>query len=172
MGLASSTRRSTVLKHLEQAGFREDFSVIVTGDMVEHDYKIPACWLQCIFTGSKTFLFPLSSEIPAPLPDRGRSSRSTPASPDPKNGADVLIMSADPEDTGRNDSIRNIFEEAFPMSGLPLQLRLRVYRLRTVHGSGADSDHNPGKTLKFFLQTQSAEKWQVFYNQIEQSGKI
>lgn len=37
-----------------------------------------------------------------------------------KNGADVLIMSADPEDTGRNDSIRDIFEEAFPMSGLPV----------------------------------------------------
>ena len=45
VGLASSTRRSTVLKHLEQAGFREDFSVIVTGDMVEHSKPQPDIYL-------------------------------------------------------------------------------------------------------------------------------
>lgn len=45
VGLASSTRRSTVLNHLEQAGIREYFSVIVTGDMVEHSKPRPDIYL-------------------------------------------------------------------------------------------------------------------------------
>lgn len=44
-GLASSTRRSTVLNHLEQAGFSEYFSVVVTGDMVEHSKPRPDIYL-------------------------------------------------------------------------------------------------------------------------------
>lgn len=42
---ASSTRRSSVLKHLEQAGIREYFSVVVTGDMVEHSKPQPDIYL-------------------------------------------------------------------------------------------------------------------------------
>lgn len=45
VGLASSTRRSTVLNHLEQAGIRDIFSVIVTGDMVEHSKPQPDIYL-------------------------------------------------------------------------------------------------------------------------------
>lgn len=37
-----------------------------------------------------------------------------------KAPAKMLIISASPEDTERNDSIAAIFEQAFPMSGLPL----------------------------------------------------
>ncbi len=37
-----------------------------------------------------------------------------------KENAKVLIMSADPDDFERNDSVREIFEVAFPMSGLTL----------------------------------------------------
>lgn len=45
VGLASSTRCSTVLNHLEQAGLRKDFSVVVTGDMVEHSKPQPDIYL-------------------------------------------------------------------------------------------------------------------------------
>lgn len=45
VGLASSTRRSTVLNHLEQAGFRENFPVVITGDMVEHSKPQPDIYL-------------------------------------------------------------------------------------------------------------------------------
>lgn len=45
VGLASSTRRSTVLKHLEQAGIGEFFSVVITGDMVEHSKPRPDIYL-------------------------------------------------------------------------------------------------------------------------------
>lgn len=45
LGLASSTRSTTVLKHLEQAGFSEYFSKVVTGDMVEHSKPQPDIYL-------------------------------------------------------------------------------------------------------------------------------
>lgn len=45
LGLASSTRRSTVVDHLEQAGFSEYFSTVVTGDMVEHSKPQPDIYL-------------------------------------------------------------------------------------------------------------------------------
>ena len=45
VGLASSTRRSSVLNHLEQAGLRDYFSVIITGDMVEHSKPQPDIYL-------------------------------------------------------------------------------------------------------------------------------
>ncbi|MCM1025714.1 MAG: HAD family phosphatase [Roseburia sp.] len=45
IGLASSTRRSSVMNHLEQAGIRDRFSVIVTGDMVEHSKPKPDIYL-------------------------------------------------------------------------------------------------------------------------------
>lgn len=45
IGLASSTRQSTVLSHLEQAGLREFFSAVVTGDMVEHSKPAPDIYL-------------------------------------------------------------------------------------------------------------------------------
>lgn len=45
VGLASSTRRSTVLRHLEQAGLQDDFAVVVTGDMVEHSKPQPDIYL-------------------------------------------------------------------------------------------------------------------------------
>lgn len=45
IGLASSTKRSTVLHHLEQAGIREYFSAVVTGDMVEHSKPRPDIYL-------------------------------------------------------------------------------------------------------------------------------
>ncbi|MCM1193032.1 MAG: HAD family phosphatase [Butyrivibrio sp.] len=45
IGLASSTRRSTVLNHLEQAGIGGYFSAVVTGDMVEHSKPRPDIYL-------------------------------------------------------------------------------------------------------------------------------
>lgn len=45
IALASSTRRSSVLKHLEQAGIREYFQAVVTGDMVEHSKPQPDIYL-------------------------------------------------------------------------------------------------------------------------------
>ncbi len=45
IGLASSTRRSTVQNHLEQAGISGYFSVVVTGDMVEHSKPRPDIYL-------------------------------------------------------------------------------------------------------------------------------
>ena len=45
VGLASSTRQSTVLSHLEQAGLRQYFSAVVTGDMVEHGKPDPEIYL-------------------------------------------------------------------------------------------------------------------------------
>lgn len=46
VGLASSSRRESVLSHLEQAGFRDSFSVVVTGDMVEHSKPLPDIYLR------------------------------------------------------------------------------------------------------------------------------
>lgn len=45
LGLASSTRRPTVLKNLEMSGFLEYFPVVVTGDMVEHGKPHPEIYL-------------------------------------------------------------------------------------------------------------------------------
>ncbi len=45
VGLASSTKRETVLGHLEQAGLRERFSAVVTGDMVVHSKPCPDIYL-------------------------------------------------------------------------------------------------------------------------------
>lgn len=45
VGLASSTKRSSVLNHLEQAGIRDYFQAIVTGDMVEHSKPLPDIYL-------------------------------------------------------------------------------------------------------------------------------
>ena len=46
IGLASSTRRQSVLSHLERTGIRDYFSVIVTGDMVEHSKPQPDIYLK------------------------------------------------------------------------------------------------------------------------------
>ena len=45
LGLASSTRQSSVLHHLGQAGIRDYFSVVITGDMVEHSKPLPDIYL-------------------------------------------------------------------------------------------------------------------------------
>ncbi len=45
VGLASSTRYSSVVNHLEEAGIKDYFSVIVTGDMVEHSKPKPDIYL-------------------------------------------------------------------------------------------------------------------------------
>ncbi len=45
VGLASSTRRSSVLNHLEQAGITDYFKVIISGDMVEHSKPRPDIYL-------------------------------------------------------------------------------------------------------------------------------
>ncbi len=45
VGLASSTRRSSVENHLEQAGIRDYFATVVTGDMVEHSKPQPDIYL-------------------------------------------------------------------------------------------------------------------------------
>ena len=45
VGLASSTRRSSVENHLEQAGLRDYFQTVVTGDMVEHSKPQPDIFL-------------------------------------------------------------------------------------------------------------------------------
>lgn len=45
LGLASSTRRSSVVNCLERAGFSEYFSVVVTGDMVEYSKPQPDIYL-------------------------------------------------------------------------------------------------------------------------------
>ena len=45
VGLASSTRRSSVLSHLRQAGFNDYFSAVITGDMVEHSKPLPDIYL-------------------------------------------------------------------------------------------------------------------------------
>lgn len=45
VGLASSTAYKSVTAHLEQAGLRDCFSVIVTGDMVEHSKPQPDIYL-------------------------------------------------------------------------------------------------------------------------------
>lgn len=45
VGLASSTRYESVISHLERAGIRKYFSVIVTGDMVEHSKPQPDIYL-------------------------------------------------------------------------------------------------------------------------------
>ncbi len=45
IGLASSTRQSSVLHHLEAAGIRAYFEVVVTGDMVEYSKPNPDIYL-------------------------------------------------------------------------------------------------------------------------------
>lgn len=45
IGLASSSRRETVLGNLEMSGLASFFSVIVTGDMVEHSKPMPDIYL-------------------------------------------------------------------------------------------------------------------------------
>ena len=45
VGLASSTRSSSVFGHLDQAGIRDCFSVGITGDMVEHSKPRPDIYL-------------------------------------------------------------------------------------------------------------------------------
>lgn len=45
VGLASSTRGSSVLRHLEQAGIGAYFQTVVTGDMVEHSKPLPDIYL-------------------------------------------------------------------------------------------------------------------------------
>lgn len=45
IGLASSTKKSSVLSHLEQAGLRDFFAAVVTGDMVEHSKPDPEIYL-------------------------------------------------------------------------------------------------------------------------------
>ncbi len=46
VGLASSSKRESVISNLEQAGIRDDFSVVVTGDMVEHSKPLPDIYLR------------------------------------------------------------------------------------------------------------------------------
>lgn len=46
IGLASSSRQKSVLSHLENTGLREYFSVIVTGDMIEHSKPQPDIYLK------------------------------------------------------------------------------------------------------------------------------
>lgn len=54
IGLASSTRQSSVLRHLEQAKIRDYFSILVTGDMVEHSKPEPDIYLKaCAALGTK-----------------------------------------------------------------------------------------------------------------------
>lgn len=45
VGLASSTKRSSVLDHLGRAGIRDYFQAIVTGDMVAHSKPLPDIYL-------------------------------------------------------------------------------------------------------------------------------
>lgn len=45
IGLASSTKRSSVLRCLEKAGILDYFSVVITGDMVEHSKPLPDIYL-------------------------------------------------------------------------------------------------------------------------------
>lgn len=45
VALASSTRRESVYSHLEKAGIRDCFSVVITGDMVEHSKPRPDIYL-------------------------------------------------------------------------------------------------------------------------------
>lgn len=45
LGLASSTRSSSVFSHLRQAGIEEYFSVVIAGDMVEHSKPRPDIYL-------------------------------------------------------------------------------------------------------------------------------
>lgn len=45
VGLASSTSRRSVLSHLDQAGFSDYFSAVITGDMVEHSKPLPDIYL-------------------------------------------------------------------------------------------------------------------------------
>lgn len=46
VGLASSTRRETVTENLERAGIRDNFAIVVTGDMVEHSKPLPDIYLR------------------------------------------------------------------------------------------------------------------------------
>ncbi len=46
VGLASSSRYQSVISHLERTGIRDYFSVIITGDMVEHSKPQPDIYLK------------------------------------------------------------------------------------------------------------------------------
>lgn len=46
VGLASSSSKKSVLSHLENTGLKEYFSVIVTGDMIEHSKPQPDIYLK------------------------------------------------------------------------------------------------------------------------------
>lgn len=45
IGLASSTRYESVVRHLKQAEIIDDFQVLVTGDMIEHSKPLPDIYL-------------------------------------------------------------------------------------------------------------------------------
>lgn len=45
VGLASSTKRESVLRHLKHTGLEDYFSVVVGGDMVEHSKPLPDIYL-------------------------------------------------------------------------------------------------------------------------------
>lgn len=45
MGLASSTRSTSVFGHLERSGFGKYFKAVITGDMVEHSKPRPDIYL-------------------------------------------------------------------------------------------------------------------------------
>lgn len=45
IGLASSTRSSSVYRYLEQSGLKGYFSVVITGDMIEHSKPRPDIYL-------------------------------------------------------------------------------------------------------------------------------
>lgn len=45
IGLASSTRYASVVRHLKQAEIIDDFQVLVTGDMIEHSKPLPDIYL-------------------------------------------------------------------------------------------------------------------------------
>ena len=45
VGLASSTKRSSVMHHLGQSGIKDYFQAVVTGDMVEHSKPLPDIYL-------------------------------------------------------------------------------------------------------------------------------
>ena len=46
VGLASSTKRSTILNHLDRAGIREYFSYVIGGEEIEHSKPEPEIYLK------------------------------------------------------------------------------------------------------------------------------
>ena len=45
IGLASSSRKESVMSHLERSGLKKYFEVIITGDMIEHSKPLPDIYL-------------------------------------------------------------------------------------------------------------------------------